>query len=450
MKTILQFIKHLKLDKGDEQVLLQHIEECHATASGPGLNDKCSDRVRRYLKSRPLPPGLSWNAALQLEEALNAGFTSKQAHKIGIPSIGIVAVLVANVTFIAWATPPGGPTPYWLGCDYPMFTAFLIVNGIAFMLAVASAVVVTAFPLVLSRTPHQAAWWGGILLMLSMLAFIVAFLMAGFVTVGYQAPPPSCSSIRCTEGGIACSFDSYPSPEGVSQEGEVLSSVFYMDTNVAALNAISNSTSAGVCVTYNRSVSYGTYSTLLPWVPEISYSSSNYSSTPEFTEAITQLLTDPLIQAETVCMDVNNLPVAIDPRADPETLAVNISFAIPGDLGLYLMTNQYTIMDILPNSSYTQLKSLANLNYFCLSHETEEKMKFDVLCDASTETAAGNLSVGRSGEYIRAVTAAETGAVLFDTDLTAQQVSKAIKALAGVFAFILLVIVIFLIKSKFF
>lgn len=38
---------------------------------------------------------------------LVAGFTSKQAHKIGIPSIGIVAVLVANVTFIAWATPPG-------------------------------------------------------------------------------------------------------------------------------------------------------------------------------------------------------------------------------------------------------------------------------------------------------------------------------------------------------
>ena len=37
----------------------------------------------------------------------HAGFTSKQAFKMGIPAIGIVAVLVANVTFIAWATPPG-------------------------------------------------------------------------------------------------------------------------------------------------------------------------------------------------------------------------------------------------------------------------------------------------------------------------------------------------------
>ena len=36
-----------------------------------------------------------------------AGFTSKQAYKMAIPAIGIVAVLVANVTFVAWTTPPG-------------------------------------------------------------------------------------------------------------------------------------------------------------------------------------------------------------------------------------------------------------------------------------------------------------------------------------------------------
>ena len=28
---------------------------------------------------------------------------------MGIPAIGIVAVLVANVTFVAWVTPPGNP-----------------------------------------------------------------------------------------------------------------------------------------------------------------------------------------------------------------------------------------------------------------------------------------------------------------------------------------------------
>ena len=39
------------------------------------------------------------------------GFTSKQAYKMGIPAIGIVAVLMANVTFSAWQRPPG-KTPW--------------------------------------------------------------------------------------------------------------------------------------------------------------------------------------------------------------------------------------------------------------------------------------------------------------------------------------------------
>lgn len=328
-----------------------------------------------------------------------------------------------------------------------MFTGFLIVNGIAFMLAVASAIVVTAFPLVLSRTPHQAAWWGGILLMLSMLAFIVAFLMAGFVTVGYEAPPPSCSSLRCTEGGIACDFTLVPNTRDA--QGNVVSTYFAMDQNVAALNSISNSSSLAVCITYNRSVSYGEFSTLLPWVPSIDYDSSTASSSPEAAEAVTLLLMDPLTQAETVCMDVTQFPDAIDPRADPVTLAVNVSYNIP-DLGAYLTSYEVTLFDLLQNDSFTQLFPLSILNYFCLSSETEEGMQFNVLCDASVEASAGNLSVSRTGEYIRAVTASESGAVLFDTDLTAEQVSKAIKALAGVFAFVLLVIVIFLVKSKWF
>ena len=36
-----------------------------------------------------------------------AGFTSKKAYEMGIPAIGIVAVLVANVAFVAWVQVPG-------------------------------------------------------------------------------------------------------------------------------------------------------------------------------------------------------------------------------------------------------------------------------------------------------------------------------------------------------
>ena len=324
-----------------------------------------------------------------------------------------------------------------------MFTAFLIVNGFAFMLSVASVIVVTAFPLVLNRTPQQAAWWGGVLLMVSMLAFIVAFLLAGFVTVGYQAPPQSCASLRCTQGGISCDFAVYS--YSFEPQGKVLNSVFSMDPNVALLNGVSNSDSAAACVTYNQSVSHGTYSTLYPWVPSIDFTSS--SADKQADEAITQLLTDPVLQAETVCMDVTNFPTAIDPHADTQTLAVNVSYDIP-NLGEFLTMNEVTLFDILPNCSFTQIFPYLGLTYFCLSSTSDKAMRSNVLCDATVQSTAGNLSVSKTGGYIQAQTAADSGAVLFDPDITAHQVSLAVKALAGAFAFILLIIIAFLLKSK--
>lgn len=326
-----------------------------------------------------------------------------------------------------------------------MFTAFLIVNGIAFVLAVASAVVVTAFPLVLSRTPHQAACWGGILLMMSMLAFIVAFLLAGFVTIGYKAPSPSCSTLQCIEGGIACNFQ--VTPVAYDDAGDANVTVFQMDGNVAALNSISNSSSSAVCVTYNRSVSHGpTSSTLYPWVPPPSFS-ANGGDSPEAAEAVTQLLIDPIIQLQTVCMDATNFPTAIDSSLTENSLDVDVSYDIV-DLADFVGTNG-PIFDLLPNSSFVNLFPYTS-NYFCMSNETEETMKFNVLCDSASQSEKGNLSVSKTGEYIRAVTASQSGATLFEGDLTAKQVSKAIEALGGIFAFIVLVIAIFLIKSKWF
>ncbi len=128
---------------------------------------------------------------------------------MGIPAIGVVATLVASIALSGWSAPPGGSNPYWVGCSYPIFTAFLIVNGAAFMLSVAPVIVVTAFPLILKRTPQRAAWWGGILLLMSVIAFVAAFVLAGFVTVRYNAPLAGCASLHCRNGGIPCLTEAY-------------------------------------------------------------------------------------------------------------------------------------------------------------------------------------------------------------------------------------------------
>ena len=354
-----------------------------------------------------------------------------------------------------WTSCSGGSNPYWLGCDYPLFTGFLIANGIAFIMSVAAVVVITAFPLVLSRTPHQAAWWGGILLMISLLAFILAFLLAGFVTVNYNAPPASCSNLQCTQGGIKCSFSislvSEYAPDlnssAIVYTGDADSTFFVMDANVAGLNSVSNSSRGAVCLTYNRSVSNGPMSsTLYPWAPTPSdQGGSNLPSQ----QAIQQLLTDPTVQRQTVCMDVSDFPSAIDPALSLNSFAVDVNFDIQ-DLGDYLNVNDVDVKTILPNNSAVNLHSFSILQYFCLHQTAQESMRFDVLCDTASQTETGNFSITQSGNYISAITAANSGAVLFDANITAVQVSRAIKALAGCFSCICLVITVFLVKSKWF
>lgn len=318
----------------------------------------------------------------------------------------------------------------------------------------ASVVVITAFPLVLSRTPHQAAWWGGILLLISMLAFIVAFLLAGFVTVNYQAPPASCANLQCTQGGIKCSFavslvQQYApdlNSSAIVYTGGPDSTFFVMDANVAGLNSISNSNRGAVCVTYNRSVSNGeASSTLYPWAPP----PSDPGSFNESQAAIQQLLTDATLQRQTVCMDVSNFPTAIDPNLRLDNFAVDVNFDIR-DLGAYLHDNDVDVMTILPNNSAVNLHSMYSMQYYCLHHATQDSMLFDVLCDAASQTLTGNFSVSTTGEYISTMTASNSGAVVFDPNITAVQVSRAIKALAGCFSCICLVITVFLIKSKWF
>ena len=220
-----------------------------------------------------------------------------------------------------------------------------------------------------------------------------------------------------------------------------------MDANVAGLNAVSNSSRGAVCVTYNRSVSHGpSSSTLYPWAPPPSAPAGNKQASQQ---AIQQHLTDPTLQRQTVCMDVSNFPSAIDPGLSLNNFAVGVNFDIQ-DLGDYLNVNDVDVKTILPNNSAVNLQSFSYFQYFCLHHTAQDSMKFDVLCDTASQTETGNFSVTPSGDYISVTTAANSGAVLFDANLTAVQVSRAIKALAGCFSCICLVITAFLVKSKWF
>ena len=45
----------------------------------------------------------------------------------------VQAVLVANVSFLGYVTPPGGPHPYWETCNNHVYVAFLVLNGLAFL-----------------------------------------------------------------------------------------------------------------------------------------------------------------------------------------------------------------------------------------------------------------------------------------------------------------------------
>lgn len=335
----------------------------------------------------------------------------------------------------------GGPTPYWAGCDYPIFTSFLIVNGIALMLAVASAIVVTAFPLILKRTPHQAANFGGGLLLLSMIAFIGAFLLAGFVTVNYKAPNPGCASLKCEDGGVACVTAIYAYQS---------TGLYVLDPNVAALNnlvPIGNGTA--ICMQYNASVqANATITTLFPAKPE--GPSTNNSST-HFLECIDvhKPLEDANSQEQVFCTNLAGFPENL-PTTDYTNLTIPISTA---ELLPYTSLTEFYEADPVSNwitdlfvTSGVQSNSLqpySSFTYRCNSRGNNTKDKFNTLCNVTQD-----LSVTKTGEYMTEATASLSGATVFSADIVSTQVATAVEALSGFFALVLVIIIIYLIRSK--
>ncbi|CAL8467331.1 g6868 [Coccomyxa elongata] len=69
-----------------------------------------------------------------------------EQQKLSISVIAVVAVLVANVSYLGYVTPPGGLSPYWESCLYETYIAFLVFNGLAFLFSLGAMGVVIVVP----------------------------------------------------------------------------------------------------------------------------------------------------------------------------------------------------------------------------------------------------------------------------------------------------------------
>ena len=284
------------------------------------------------------------------------------------------------------------------------------------MLSVASVIVVMAFPLLLQRTPHQAAWWGGVLLLLSMVAFIAAFLLAGFVTVNYKAPNSSCASLHCRDGGIECGTYAFP----VNGFG-----VYGLDPNVGALNNLGDNSINPICVQYNDSAATtATTTTLYPANPQCP-GTGDFSAAADFLNCtdVRKLLEDPLIQRQVVCMPGPSFPGAL-PTTDSDTLTIPIDDSLLAPYTslteFYQASPDHRITNLISApGNQTSLVSYYDLTILCYLTD-HDQAPFNTLCDTNQNL---NLSIIKAGQYMTEATAASNGATVFSTDSVSTQVA---------------------------
>ena len=138
-------------------------------------------------------------------------------YSLAINVLGIVAVLIANITYLGYVTPPGGSHPSWEACDYKVYIAFFVLNGLAFIFSLCAIWFMIFMPLQWLLAPgspsilrHETiVWWGAVTVGFAMLCLLAAFTAAGLVSVGFGAPDYTCGILPCESGGVYCSRHSY-------------------------------------------------------------------------------------------------------------------------------------------------------------------------------------------------------------------------------------------------
>ncbi|KAK9839429.1 hypothetical protein WJX81_001628 [Elliptochloris bilobata] len=117
-----------------------------------------------------------------------------KAYDAIIVAVGIVAVLIVNLAYLEYVTPPGGPDLYWLNCYYPVSFVYVACDGFALVFSVAAIMAVTCGPCILIRMDKdddplswrkQIATLGLGHVVLSLLFLLAAFTCAGFITTSF-------------------------------------------------------------------------------------------------------------------------------------------------------------------------------------------------------------------------------------------------------------------------
>ena len=321
------------------------------------------------------------------------------------------------------------------------------------MLSVASVIVVTAFPLVLKRTPQQAAWWGGILLLLSMIAFVAAFLLSGFVTVAYKAPNPGCASLECSKGGIMCDTFAY-----TYTGTNVDAGFYYLDPNVAVLNNLvpADGDAFALCVRYNESDASGAEVDMLrPTTPSCPADEEDSHNCHD----VRELLEDTYVQQQVVCASpASFLSYFTTDEFSSDAWSISVNWSAQ-PLNVTSLTEFYQagpfnyITDLMSLdtgvANQSKLTPYREMTYQCQSNaDIDDASKFDTLCEAYQGQDYQGFSVSKQGEYITAATASTAGATIFQADKISSQLAITVEVLSGVFGLVLLIIIGFLIKSK--
>ena len=165
-----------------------------------------------------------------------------------IVGIGICAVLIVNVAFVGYLTPPGGSSPPWADCYYPTYLAFVYLNGFALVFSITAifAVLVGPYVVVACRQPNwrkPVVQVGLLYVVISLGMLLGAFACAGFILASLNIPDLTCAQLTCSQGGVFCTpFHLAYGSRNVSWYGTSYSLLnrpplyVYLDPQLARLN----------------------------------------------------------------------------------------------------------------------------------------------------------------------------------------------------------------------